>query len=85
MTIEKKELEQITTSENDDEWLRCLSPLELESLGVNYIAYIKPMKINGVLTYGIYSANGEQLGITEKHDHALETIREQDLEPLSLH
>jgi len=71
--------------ENDDEWLRCLSPLELESLGVNYIAYVKPITVDGERAYGIYSANGEQLGVSEHHDLALETIREQDLEPLSLH
>jgi hypothetical protein len=85
MTSEEKELEQIAIMENDDEWLRCLSPLELESLGVNYIAYVKPITVDGILAYGIYSANGEQLGVSDHHDHALETIREQDLEALSLH
>ena len=85
MTNEEKELEQISIIEKDDEWLRSLSPLELESLGINYIAYVKPITVDGVQAFGIYGANGEQLGVSARHDHALEAIRDQDLEPLSLH
>ena len=85
MTSEEKEQELIATIEKDDEWLRSLSPHELESLGINYIAYVKPITVNGVLAFGIYGANGEQLGVSAHRDHALDAIREQDLEPLSLH
>ncbi len=85
MTTEEKEQELIAAIEKDDEWLRSLSPHELESLGINYIAYVKPITVDGIQAFGIFGANGEQLGISERRDHAIEVIREQDLEPLSLH
>ena len=62
-----------------------MSPNELASLGINYVAYVKPITVDGVRAFGIYGADGQQLGVSSRRDHALEAIRENDLEPLSLH
>ncbi len=68
-----------------DNWLRHLSVDELANLGVNYVAYVKPMTVDGVEAYGIFGADGEQIGVTPGRDTAFAAIRQHDLEPLSVH
>ncbi|MEQ8194061.1 MAG: DUF1150 family protein [Rhodospirillales bacterium] len=69
----------------DDEWLRHLSQNELASLGVNYVAYVRPVTIEGVQAFGIFGADGQRLGVSERRDLAYDAIRDNDLEPLSVH
>ena len=30
--------------------------------GAEHVAYIKPVEVNGVLAFGVFAANGQQLG-----------------------
>jgi hypothetical protein len=69
----------------DDERLRRLSVNELASLGINYVAYVRPVTVEGVQAFGIFGADGQRLGVMERRDLAYAAIRENDLEPLSVH
>ena len=62
-----------------------LSASELNALGVEQIAYIKPISTHGTRAYAIHAADGSQLAIVPNRAIALATVRENDLEPVSVH
>lgn len=85
MTSDDQKQLSHTTPKQEQQWLRHLSTDELANLGVNYVAYVKPMTVDGVAAFGIFGADGEQLGLTPGRDTAFAAIRQHDLEPLSVH
>ena len=58
-----------------------LTPAELSYLGVNKIAYVKPMDGE----FGIHSANGHLVATTATSRGAFEVIRANDMEPQYIH
>ena len=53
--------------------------------GLADVAYIKPLKIEGRTFYGVFAANGQQLGLMEDQGAAFTALFENDLEPVALH
>ena len=64
---------------------KLMSPSDLMALGLQDIAYVKPVHIEGEQAYAIYSADGQELGYAEGRDLAIATVRHNDLEPVSVH
>lgn len=64
---------------------KLMSPSDLMALGLQNIAYVKPVLIEGEDAYAIYSADGQELGYAEGRDLAIATVRHNDLEPVSVH
>ena len=62
-----------------------LSPRAFKTLGIEEIAYIKPVIENTGLTYAIHAADGTRLAIVDDRLVASAMIRRHDLEPASLH
>ncbi len=58
---------------------------ELAAWGLNEIAYVKPILVDGDSAYGIYSADGLQLGVAADADAAEAAARHNDLYPLRVH
>jgi hypothetical protein len=55
------------------------------ALGADTTAFVKAIEIEGKPAYGIFSAFGQPLGYAETLDLAQAAVRQNDLEPLSVH
>ncbi len=62
-----------------------MSEIELFNLGIEQVAYIKPVLVNGAKGFAVHNAQGEAMTVAANKDLALNAIRNQDLYPISLH
>ena len=67
------------------EHIRQMSAHELAILGVQDLAYIKHVVIDGASGYAVHAADGTQIALLPDRDVAFATVRQHDLEPLSVH
>ena len=67
------------------ERIRHMSSRELALFGMQDLAYVKAVLINGVTEFAVYAADGTQITVLPDRDIALATVRQHDLEPLSVH
>lgn len=65
--------------------LQGISQQDLQNLGMNEVAYIKPAVIEGRSVVAIHAANGTPITATDTRDKAIALIRQNDLEPMPLH
>ena len=65
--------------------LRHLTPGALAVLGLPYVAYIKPVTVNGVTAFAVHTADGDQIAVLADRDIAFAAARQHDLEPVSVH
>lgn len=65
--------------------LRALSPQDFVAFGVDHIAYVKPMKVENALVWAVHAADGTPLTIMSELDVACAAIRQNDMEPVSVH
>jgi hypothetical protein len=70
---------------NEIEKLRLISPKEFALLGVEDVAYVKRVMVNGAAAYAIHAADGTEMAVLADRDLAFATLRQHDLEPLSVH
>lgn len=70
---------------NQIEKLRHISPQEFATLGMQGIAYVKRITINDVVGFAIHAADGTQLALLPDRDTAFATVRQNDIEPVSVH
>ncbi len=67
------------------EGIRHMSSRELALFGMQDLAYVKPVLVNGVTAFALHAADGTQIAVMPDREIALATIRQHDLEPLSVH
>ncbi len=65
--------------------IKNLSPHELLSFGINDVAYIKELEIDGKKAYAVHGADGNPLYVSESKNTALSGIYFGDLNVVSLH
>ena len=65
--------------------IRRMSSRELALFGMQDLAYVKPVVVNGVTAFAVHAADGTQIGVLPDREIALATVRQHDLEPLSVH
>ena len=70
---------------NTLERFRHITAQEFALLGLQDVAYIRALSVNDQLVYGIFAANGSQMGVLPDRDVAFAAVRQQDLEPVSVH
>ena len=70
---------------NEIEKLRLISPKEFALLGVEDVAYVKRVMANGVAAYAVHAADGTEMAVLADRDLAFATLRQHDLEPVSVH
>ncbi len=59
---------------------------EFASLGMHDVAYIKPKSLeNGRVSYAIHAADGNEVAVVAGRDLAFMTVRQNDMEPVSVH
>jgi hypothetical protein len=62
-----------------------LSQRAFKALGIEDIAYVKPIVASTGSAYAIHAADGTRLAVVEDRLVAFAMIRSNDLEPASLH
>jgi len=58
---------------------------ELAVLGMQNVAYVKPIDAEGKPAYAICAADGTQMALAASRDLAFAVIRQNDMEPASVH
>ncbi len=67
------------------ERIRHMSARELALLGMQDMAYIKRVIVNDVAGYAVHAADGTQIAVIPDRNVAFATVRQHDLEPVSVH
>jgi hypothetical protein len=65
--------------------LRHLSPEDWADYGVNDVAYLKPVTLEGEARYAIHAANGAPLAVMDSREVAQAAIMQNELEAVSVH
>lgn len=72
--------------QNSLEFAHSISAQDLRVLGINEVAYIKPQEADdGQEFYTIHAADGTEMARVLKREVAIVTVRQNDMEPVSLH
>ena len=67
------------------ERIRQMSSRELALFGMQDLAYLKPVVVDGASAFAVHAADGTQVTVLPNREVALATVRQHDLEPLSVH
>lgn len=71
--------------QNPQELAKPFSDHDLRVFGINQIAYIKPQEQDGQIYYAIHAADGTEVARAAAYDIAVLTVRQNEMEPVSLH
>lgn len=62
-----------------------ISPKDLSSLGIEEMAYIKTVVVDGEKLHSIHAADGTPLTVVSDRKLAFATVSQHDMQPLSVH
>ena len=62
-----------------------ISPEQLALLGMQQIAYVKSVVVNGTPAFAIHAADGTPIAIAEERDLALAAIVQHEMVPALVH
>ncbi len=65
--------------------MKALSHQDWADFGVNDMAYLKPVTLEGEHRYSIHAANGTPLAVMDTREVAAAAIMQNELEALSVH
>ena len=74
-----------TSAMNVADYQRIMSERELAILGLNDLAYVSQVVVDGRHAYLIHAADGTIIDVTDDRDLAFVAARQHDLEPVSVH
>jgi len=67
------------------ERVRQMSPQDLALLGMQDVAYVKRVVVDEVVGYAVHAADGTQIATIPDRAVAFAVVRQNDLEPVSVH
>lgn len=62
-----------------------MSDHDLASLGLQEVAYVKPVLTRDGKAYAVYAADGTEMAVMADREIAVAAIRQNDLRPVSVH
>ncbi len=62
-----------------------LSSQDFASFGVDLMAYVKPVRVDGAPGFAIHAADGTELTVVAGRANAFATVRLHKMEPVSVH
>jgi hypothetical protein len=68
-----------------DQKERLFTPEDLFLFGVNDLAYVKTVAVDGKILHAIYAADGTPLMVAADRDLAFAAVRQNNLQPASVH
>ncbi len=72
-----------TTQPTQD--LKTLTPEQLFHLGLQDLAYVKSVRVDGATGFAVCTAEGIEIATFENREVAFAACRQYDLEPVSMH
>ena len=70
---------------NQIEKLRQISPKEFAVFGMQDLAYVRRVTVADGVGFAIHAADGTDVAVLPDRETAFATVRQHDLEPLSVH
>jgi len=67
------------------EQMRSMTANDLAMFGMQDIAYVKPVVVDGNAGYAIHAADGTQMALIGDRDIAYAVVRQNELQPVSVH
>ena len=67
------------------EGVKRLSDNELGLLGMEDLAYVKRVVVDGTDAFAVHAANGTQIAVMADREVAFAVVRQHDMEPVSVH
>lgn len=67
------------------EQMRQMTAQDLAMLGMQDIAYVKRVMVDGNTGFAIHAADGTQMALIGDRDIAFAVVRQNELEPVSVH
>jgi hypothetical protein len=67
------------------EQMRHMSATDLAMLGMQDLAYVKQVEVDGAASYAIHAADGTQMALIGNRDVAFAVVRQHEMEPVSVH
>lgn len=58
---------------------------QLLALGLNDVAYVRDVEVDGGTAFGIFAANGQQLAVMPDREAAVAAAWENGLAPVTIH
>jgi hypothetical protein len=65
--------------------LRQISTRDLAALGLQDVAYVKQVTVDGKTAFAIHAADGTPIAVLADREIAFIAVRQHDLEPVSVH
>lgn len=65
--------------------IRELTERELGLLGMQDVAYVKHVVVDGEDAFAVHAADGTQIAVMEDRALAFAVVRQHDMEPVSVH
>jgi hypothetical protein len=65
--------------------IRHISTAQLAQLGLQQIAYVKPVVANGARAFAIHAADGTPMAIADDRDVAIAAIVQHEMVPAQVH
>jgi hypothetical protein len=65
--------------------IRAITAQDLAALGMQSMAYLRALTVDGTQGFGIFAADGTQVAFAPTRALAVAAVREHDLEPVSVH
>ncbi len=62
-----------------------LTARDFKTLGLEQLAYVKPVTVDGEAAFAVYAADGTEIAVMADREIACAAVRQHDLEPLSVH
>jgi hypothetical protein len=67
------------------EQMRQMTANDLAMLGMQDIAYVKPVRVDGNEGFAVHAADGTQMALIANRDLAFAVVRQNEMEPVSVH
>jgi hypothetical protein len=67
------------------EQMRHMTANDLAMFGMQDIAYVKPVQVDGATGFAIHAADGTQMALIADRALAFAVVRQNELEPVSVH
>ena len=67
----------------DKQWN--LTDQDLTLLGIEQLAYVKPITVKGDSLFSVHAADGTEIAVIADRDVAFAAVRQHSLEPVSVH
>jgi hypothetical protein len=64
---------------------RQLSQRELGLLGIEDVAYVKGVVVDGTAAFAVHAADGSQIAVLGNRELAFAMVRQHEMEPVSVH